>query len=145
MAPSADLDELGTVLYSAIALIARRVKQLQTPGELTVPERVALARLDRGGPASAAELARIEQISPQAMGVTLGTLESRGLVQRQSDPNDGRRVVMSLSAAGVELLRHKRDARARHFAKVLAEEFTAAELRTLAQAAPLIERLGDHV
>jgi DNA-binding MarR family transcriptional regulator len=90
-------------------------------------------------------LARIEQISPQAMGVTLGTLESRGLVQRRSDPDDGRRMVMSLSAAGVELLRHKRDARARHFAKVLAEEFTAAELRALAQAAPLIERLGDHI
>jgi hypothetical protein len=52
---------------------------------------------------------------------------------------------MSLTAAGVELVRHKRDARACQFAKVLAEEFTPAELRTLAQAAPLIERLGDHI
>ncbi|BBX87210.1 hypothetical protein MAUB_50830 [Mycolicibacterium aubagnense] len=103
------------------------------------------SRLDRGGPASAAELARVEQISPQAMRVTLGDLESRGLVQRQPDPNDGRRVVMSLTASGVELVRHKRDARARLFAKILAEEFTDTELRVLARAAPLIERLGDRI
>ncbi|TLH66375.1 MarR family transcriptional regulator [Mycolicibacterium aubagnense] len=145
MVQDLNADELGAALFSGIALITRRVRHLQAPGELTVPERAALSRLDRGGPASAAELARVEQISPQAMRVTLGDLESRGLVQRQPDPNDGRRVVMSLTASGVELVRHKRDARARLFAKILAEEFTDTELRVLARAAPLIERLGDRI
>jgi DNA-binding MarR family transcriptional regulator len=137
-----DVDALATVVYQAFSLISRRAKQLQAVGEITLPERVALARLDRGGPASAAELARVEQISPQAMRVTLGSLESRGLVQREPDPADGRRQVMSLTPAGAEVVLHNRDARARRFAKVLAEEFSRAELRTLEHAAPLIERLG---
>ncbi|WP_374023723.1 MarR family winged helix-turn-helix transcriptional regulator [Mycobacterium sp. HNNTM2301] len=145
MDESLDVDELGAALLRGIALIARRTRQPQAPGELTLPERAALARLNRGGPASAAELARAEQISPQAMGVTLAGLESRGLVQRQSDPGDGRRVIMSLTASGVDMVRHRRDARTRQFAKVLAEEFTAEELQTLAQAAPLLERFGDRV
>jgi DNA-binding MarR family transcriptional regulator len=145
MVDKPDVDGLAAALYRGTALIVRRIKQLQAPDELTLPERTALARLDRGGPCSPAELARVEQISPQAMGVTLGSLESRALVHRQPDPQDGRRLVISLTPSGVDVLRHDRDARAQQFAKVLAAEFTAAELRTLAQAAPLIERLGAGI
>lgn len=137
-----NVDALAAVIYQAVSLISRRAKHLQAAGELTLPERVALARLDRGGPASAAELSRVEQISPQAMRVTLASLESQGLVRRESDPNDGRRQVVSLTPAGAQVVHGGRDARARRFADVLAEEFSAAELRTLARAAPLIERLG---
>jgi DNA-binding MarR family transcriptional regulator len=142
MGDEPDIDALAAVVYQAVSLICRRAKQLQPVGEITLPERVALARLDRGGPVSAADLARVEQISPQAMRVTLGSLESRGLVQREHDPADGRRQVMSLTPEGAEVLLHDRDARARRFAEVLAEEFSSAELRTLERAAPLIERLG---
>jgi hypothetical protein len=39
----------------------------------------------------------------------------------------------------------KRDVRTRHFAKVLEHEFSAGELRALAAAAPLIERLGEQI
>jgi DNA-binding MarR family transcriptional regulator len=139
-----DVDKLAAVLYQANSLFSRRAKQLQAPDELTLPERVALAKLDRGGPSTAAELARILQISPQAMRVTLGSLESHGLVRRKPDPADGRQQVMSLTPAGVDIVRYDRDARARRFAEVLAEEFSTAELRTLAKAAPLIERLAVH-
>lgn len=142
MSDGPSIDALAATVYQAFSLIARRGKQMQATGELTLPERVALARLDRGGPASAAELARVEQISPQAMRVTLASLESRGLVRRTDDPADGRRQVMSLTPSGVEMVRHDRDTRARRFVTVLSEEFSPAELRTLAQAAPLIERLG---
>lgn len=136
------VDALAAVIYQAVSLISRRAKHLQAAGELTLPERVALARLDRGGPASAAELSRVEQISPQAMRVTLASLESQGLVRRASDPNDGRRQVMSLTPAGAARVHDDRDARAQRFAEVLAQEFSVAELRTLQRAAPLIERLG---
>ncbi|MEZ0367220.1 MarR family winged helix-turn-helix transcriptional regulator [Mycobacterium sp. pUA109] len=145
MAEEPDIDALAAALYQGVALVLRRTKRLQAADEVTLPERAALARLDRGGPATAADLARIEQISPQAVRVTLAALESRGLVRREDDPDDGRRQVMSLTPSGVDYVRHARAARAQRFAKVLAEEFTAAELRTLAAAAPLIERLGDHI
>ncbi|MFE3654079.1 MarR family winged helix-turn-helix transcriptional regulator [Streptomyces sp. NPDC057579] len=143
MTQSSDVDDLAGALYGSIGLLARRLRQLQAPGDLSLPERAALARLDRGGPATAAELARAEQITSQAMGSTLGVLEERGFVERRRDPDDGRRIIMSLTEAGVEVLRHKRDARAQQLAKALGERFTDAELATLTAAAPLIERLGD--
>ncbi|MFE6686936.1 MarR family winged helix-turn-helix transcriptional regulator [Streptomyces sp. NPDC057743] len=143
MTDSSDVDDLAGALYGSIGLLARRLRQLQAPGELTLPERAALSRLDRGGPTTAAELARAEQITSQAMGTTLGGLEERGLVERRRDPHDGRRIIMSVTEAGVEVLRHKRDARSRQVAQALRERFTEAELATLKAAAPLIERLGD--
>lgn len=75
-----DADKLAAVLYRGVSLIVRRLKQLQAPEELTLPQRTALASLDRGDPMSAAKLARTEQITPQAMGVILAALQARGLV-----------------------------------------------------------------
>lgn len=145
MAEPSSTEHIAAALFGGIALITRRVRQLQAPGDLPLPERAALGRLDRGGPTSAADLARIEQISPQAMGVTLATLQSRGFVQRTRDPRDARRHIMSITAAGSEILQHKRDARVRHFAEILKEQFSADELHTLAAALPLLERLGEHI
>jgi DNA-binding MarR family transcriptional regulator len=119
MVRSVNVGDLGAVLYEGIALAARRLRQVQVPGELSLPERAALSRLDRGGPTTAAALARAEQISPQAMGITLGVLEERGFLARRADPRDARRVILSLTAAGRDELRHKRDAGARRLTEVL--------------------------
>lgn len=145
MVRSVDVDDLAGELYEGIALTARRLRQVQVAGELPLPERAVLSRLDRTGPATAATLARAEQVSPQAMGITLGSLAVRGLVERRRDPADGRRIIMSLTAAGREKLRRKRDSGARQLAEVLAGQFTAAELETLAAAVPLIEHLGESI
>lgn len=145
MANEPNVDELAAALYGIVGLLGRRLRRSPVPGELTLPERSVLARLDRGGPASSADLARAEQITAQAMGATLAGLEGRGLVERSADPGDRRRVIMSLTAAGVELLRRKRDAHARQLAVALGDGFTAAELGTLAAAAPLLERLGERI
>lgn len=145
MVRSVDVDDLAGELYEGIALTARRLRQVQVAGELPLPERAVLSRLDRTGPATAATLARAEQVSPQAMGITLGSLAERGLVERRRDPADGRWIIMSLTAAGREKLRRKRDSGARQLAEVLAGQFTAAELETLAAAVPLIEHLGESI
>jgi DNA-binding MarR family transcriptional regulator len=138
-------DELATALYDGIGLVARRLRQAPAPGELSLPERSALTRLERSGPATAAELARTEQITPQAMGVTLNGLEQRGIVERRPDPHDRRRVVMALTEAGAEVMRRKHDARARQLAEVLEQRFTAAEREALAAAVPLIVRLAESI
>jgi DNA-binding MarR family transcriptional regulator len=142
-APS--VEELSTSLFSAISQMVRRLRQSAAPGELTLPERSALGRLDRVGPATAADLARIEQISPQAMGITLSALEEQGLVERRRDAGDRRRSVASVTDAGREVLRLKRSARAHVIATGLADGFSAEELRTLAAAAPLMQRLAEKI
>jgi DNA-binding MarR family transcriptional regulator len=118
---------------------------VQDEGELTLPESAALTRLDRGGPSTASALARLEQISPQSMGATLGALEARGLVERRPDPGDGRRVLLSVTGAGRQVLQSKRNARTEQLAKALAAGFTPSEVRQLEAAAPLLERLAQSI
>lgn len=110
-----------------------------------MPEVSALVRLEQGGPATSAALGRLQQISPQGMGTTLAGLEARGLVERRPDPEDGRRVLMSVTDAGSTVLWNKRNARTEQLARVLSAEFTRSELKQLMAAAPLIERLAQSV
>jgi DNA-binding MarR family transcriptional regulator len=121
------------------------MRQVRVDGELSVPETAALARLDRGGPATSSALAKLEQISPQSMGATVSALEARGLVGRGSDAQDGRRVVLSVTAAGRQVLRNRRDARTEQLALALSAGFTRTELSQLMAAAPLLERLAQSI
>jgi DNA-binding MarR family transcriptional regulator len=145
MTPGPDVQEVAGALRVSIGLLHRRLRQTRTDGELTLPESSALTRLDRGGPATASELAKLEQISPQSVGATLGALEAKGLIERRPDPGDGRRAVLSVTEAGLGLLRDKRNARTEQIARALAAGFTPAEIQLLAAAAPLLERLAESV
>jgi len=50
------------------------------------------------------------------MGATLGALEARGLVERAADARDGRRVILSRTEAGRDVLRDRRNARVQQLA-----------------------------
>jgi DNA-binding MarR family transcriptional regulator len=145
MAREPDVDEIAAALRVNLGLLRRRLRQTTTGDEITMPEISALARLDHSGPTTATALARLEQISPQSMGATLATLESRRLVARAPDPDDGRRAVVSISDAGLEVLRHRRTEKTEQLARALASGFTRAELEQLAAAAPLLERLAQNL
>jgi DNA-binding MarR family transcriptional regulator len=128
-----------------IGLLVRRLRQVRAEGDLALPESSVLARLDRDGPTTASALARLEQVSPQSMHTTVGELERRGLVAKHADPTDGRRVVVSLTRSGRTVLTSRRTARTEHMARALTEQFSEAERRRLAAAAPLLERLAHHI
>jgi DNA-binding MarR family transcriptional regulator len=145
MSQDPDADDVAAALRVSIGLLLRRLRQVPAEGELTLPESSALARLDRGGPTTATALARLEQISPQSMGATLSALEQRGLVERRPDPGDGRRAVISLTGAGLQALRNKRNARTHLMARALSAGFTPSELSQLVAAAPLLERLAQSI
>ncbi len=140
-----DVTDVAGALRASIGLLLRRLRQAQAEGELTLPESAALTRLDRGGPSTASALARLEQISPQSMGATLGALEARGLVERRRDPQDGRRVVLSVTGSGRGVLQDKRNARTDQLAKALSAGFTPSEVRQLEAVAPLLERLAQSI
>ena len=137
-------EDVARALLVCVGLLRRRLRQTPVGGALTFPETAALSRLDRGGPAAAADLARREQISPQSMGATLSELETRGLINRRPDPSDGRRIMLSISATGRRELNRRRNARVEQLTAGLAD-FTESELKQLAAAAALIERLAYHL
>jgi len=145
MSQDPDIGQVAAALRVSIGLLLRRLRQVRVDGELSLPESSALVRLDRGGPATPGELAKREQISPQSMGATLAALEGHGLIERHPDPQDGRRAVLSVTGAGREVLRDKRNARTDQLAQALSSGFTPAELRQLMVAAPLLERLAQSI
>ena len=140
-----DVNDVAAALRESIGLLLRRLRQVPAEGELTLPESAALTRLHRVGPATSSALAKLEQISPQSMGATLAALEARGLVERHPDPDDGRRVVLSITCAGQQLVHNKRNARTERLAKALAAGFSPAEIGQLMAAAPLLERLAQSI
>ncbi len=119
----------ASALQVSIGLFMRRLRQSSVQADLSLPEISALSRLERAGSATTSDLARVEQITPQAMGATLAALEERGLVERRPDPADGRRVAMSVTTAGQQALQNKRGARTEQLAKALAGGFTKPRSR----------------
>ncbi len=144
MAVDRQTEAVARALLLCVGLLRRRLRQTPVAGELTFPETAALGRLDRGGPAAAADLARQEQISPQSMGATLSELETRGFVKRQPDPGRRKANPVVHQCRRPRELNRRRNARVEQLAAGLAD-FTEAELDQLAAAAPLIERLAYHL
>jgi DNA-binding MarR family transcriptional regulator len=130
-------------LRVGLSAFRRRVQEGAMYGDLSAPQVTALSRIDRLGPVTTAELARREQITPQAMGATIASLEHRGLVTRGADVSDGRRSILSLTPSGRDALHSGRSAVSDKIAAALAESFTTGEIALLDAAAPLIERLSD--
>jgi len=118
------------------------LRQGHVPGDLTLSEASVLSCLDRRGPATPSELAAEERVRPQAMCATLAGLERRELVARAGDPTDGRRVLMSVTDGGRQLLVDRRGVKAARLARALAAGFTEDEQRRIADATPLLERLA---
>ncbi len=141
--PDAAVRETATRLRVGVGAFKRRTKETLSEGDLTVPQLTALSRLDRLGRSTTAELARREQITPQAMGITIASLEQRDLVMRRPDPVDGRRMILSLTPAGQAAVGSGRSAIVDRVAVVLAGSFTSEEIATLDAAARLIQRLAE--
>lgn len=139
------VNDVAAALQMSIGLCVRQLRQVPPRGDLSLSEASALKRLDRGGPTSVTGLAQAEQISVQSMGSTLRSLEARGLVERRPHPSDGRRFVLSITRSGKRVLGDKHTARAEQLAKALSTGFSAAELRQLMVAAPLIERMAQSL
>ena len=132
-------------LRVAVGMIKRRTRDALTEGQLTSPELSVLAQIERSGPVTVADLARLHQITPQAMGSTVASLESQSLVSRAPDPDDRRRSLLTISDAGRDALHSGRDTIHDRMAVALGDSFTDDEVATLAAAAPLLERLAQHL
>ncbi|QMU77638.1 MarR family transcriptional regulator [Streptacidiphilus sp. PB12-B1b] len=124
-----------------IGRLKRTLKELDPPDGLTPTQLSVLSRLDHDGPASPSALAGAERVRPQSMGATLALLEERGLIERRPDADDGRRQVVSLTAAGDRYIRDSRRQRQEWLSRALQDGFTEQELAVVIEALALLDRL----
>jgi DNA-binding MarR family transcriptional regulator len=132
----------ATELSLAIGQLVRRLRMEANPGELSWSQITTLARLEKVGWMTTADLARSEFVKPQSMGTTLSDLEQQGLVERRPHPTDGRQVLFGLTAAGSEARRQRNIAK-REWLRAAMAKLGPAEQETLMSAAALIKRLAE--
>jgi len=73
-------------------------KRMKTEIGLTGPQRLVLRVVGRFPDVSAGELAHIVRLHPSTITGVVQRLVSRGLLERERDPRDGRRVRLRLNA-----------------------------------------------
>jgi DNA-binding MarR family transcriptional regulator len=126
----------------AIGLLTRRVRAAAASHELSLTESSVMARLEGGGPATTADLARAEGIKPQSMGTTIAALEEQGLVERRPHPTDGRQVNIELTAKGVTVRKSAREAKRTWLAQAIAQ-LDEQDRETLFAAGRIIKQLAE--
>jgi DNA-binding MarR family transcriptional regulator len=107
------------------------------------PQLAILRRLDSDGPATTAELARAERVTPQSMGALVAELEAGGYVARTDDVADGRRRLVSLTASGRQAHAAGRAARGSWLARRIDSRLNAEEQRALLDALALLRRIAE--
>lgn len=111
---------------------------------LTLSQEAVIGHLTRGGALSTADLARLEGVRPQSMGLTVAGLEELGLVAKTPDPADARRSLLALTDAGVESRSTARDRRAGVLAARFDARLSADEIALLDRALTLIDAVVDR-
>ncbi|QES39818.1 MarR family transcriptional regulator [Streptomyces venezuelae] len=134
-------EQVAADLTHVVGRLVRKLRGASPMNGLSPSQRSVLARLDRGGPTTTAELARAEFVRPQSMRMTVSALESMELIERAPDPNDGRQSVLSLTDEGRRTLTDGRAAKRGWLSEAVSEELDPAERRQLADAVALLERL----
>ena len=87
----------------AVARLAKQVEVAIGPLDLSLPQYRVLALLGDGSTASSV-LARKLAVSPPTVTAVVDGLVARGLVERQADPEDRRRLTLLLTRDGKRVL-----------------------------------------
>ena len=136
------IDEEASALRKATTRLSRRLQQERPQGSVSLNQFSLLGYLSRYGPTTVGDLAALERAQPQSLTRPLASLEEEGLIHRAPDPVDGRRVLVSITAAGREVLATDMRQRDSWLALVLSR-MTPTERGVLALAADLMERISQ--
>ncbi|HEY0279804.1 MAG TPA: MarR family transcriptional regulator [Solirubrobacterales bacterium] len=123
-------------------VMGQLIRRLRRENLFPLHQASVLGRLDRCGSQSVSDLAAAERVRPQSMAQTVGDLEGEGLVDRKPDPDDRRRALVTITAAGKARIEADRRAREGWLVKAF-EEMPEADVAAVERAVEVLRRVAD--
>ena len=124
-----------------VRVLNRRAQAETGAGSPTRSEQAVLAWLDEIGVTTPTVLAKLEQVRPQSMTQTLDGLSNRGLISRDADPIDRRKIKISLTADGRRALQRGRMMRQQWLSDGIETLLNDNERELLISALDLLDRI----
>ena len=122
--------------------LARRLRQEKAENELGSGQFSALGVLHVHGPLTLTELSEFERVTPPSMTRTVKCLVDAGLVTRTDSTLDGRKIVLSTTDAGAEMMTETRKRRDAWLVQRIAQ-LSPEQHRVLADATLIMKELAD--
>lgn len=137
--------EVARTLPQAMLRLRARLRKESMPLDMrwTWSQISTLNRIAEEGPSTVSSLAAAEHVRPQSMAQTVAALREEGLITGKPDSADGRKTLMSITAAGRKTISTIRPIREAWLESAIDRHLTSAERRTLLTAAQIMERLAD--
>lgn len=123
--------------------LARRLRAEKADDDLSDGQLAVLGGLFVHGPHTLGALAEREHISAPSMNRTVNCLEELGYLAREADPDDRRKVNISLTESGSTVVTETTKKRDRWLTRQM-RELDSEERATLAAAAEILRRLATQ-
>lgn len=129
-------------------VVARLMKKLRRQGIsatfLSLTERSTMAALLQSGGMLPSELAAMEKITNQSMSQIVAHLLELGYITRTGSPTDKRKVIISLTEQGEQLIKQSRSERDSWLAGAIRNTCTPEEQEILKKAIAPLSKLVDY-
>ncbi len=129
-------------LRIAIMRLSRRMRLERVATDITDGQLSVLFVLMQEGAQTLSSLSEQEKVSAPSMNRTVNSLVRAQLVTRGRSTEDGRKVTIEPTDAGLELVKETRRRRVAWFARQLAQ-LTAEQRAVVSAATPLLRQVAD--
>lgn len=135
-------DDREDDLRLAIMRLSRRIRLESAADDVTDGQLSVLFVLWKEGPQTLSSLSEHERVTPPSMNRTVNALVGAGLVVRGSAPDDGRKVLIEATDAGLDIARETKRRRVAWFSRQLGT-LDPERRAALDAAIPILRELAD--
>lgn len=136
--------QLASDLRTVVTRLTKMLrKKSLSADKLSLTERSTMGLIYTNKTLLASELAAMEKITTQSMSQIVNHLFELRLVIRTPSETDKRKVLISLSPTGVEMIQRARTEKDEWLRKVLSENFSPEECSILSKAIAPLSKLVD--
>jgi DNA-binding MarR family transcriptional regulator len=140
-----DSTELSSSLRSVIAALHKGLRrQMFSVTNYSMTELATIGHLFRNASLLPTELAALTQVKTQSMSQILKKMEGLGIIERTPSKEDKRKVYISLTALGKEMVEKTRYEKDEWLKGLIEKSLTVKERDMLEKALPVLNKLIEN-